>query len=67
MKDQKINWLEHRISAIGTNLENIIDSRLFEKGNQLIYELDSSNRLLQLFKRNFYGLESTLTEKIKGE
>jgi len=46
MKDQKINWLEHRINQIGLNLENIIDSRLFEKGNQLIYELDSSNRLL---------------------
>ena len=33
MKDQKINWLEHRLKMIGINLESIIDSRLFEKGN----------------------------------
>ena len=33
MKDQKINSLEHRIKNIGLNLENIIDARLFEKGN----------------------------------
>jgi hypothetical protein len=29
--------------------------------------LDSSNRLLQLFKRSFYGLEHSLTAKIQGE
>jgi|LauGreDrversion4_2_1035121.scaffolds.fasta_scaffold56877_1 hypothetical protein len=33
MKDQKINWLESRINNIGVNIENIVDARLFEKGN----------------------------------
>lgn len=67
VKDQKINSLEHRIKNIGLNLENIIDARLFEKGNQLIYELDSSNRVLALFKNAMFGLEQSLYETILGE
>jgi len=66
-KDQKINSLEHRIKNIGLNLENIIDARLFERGNQLIYELDSSNRVLSLFKSAMFGLEKNLYERIIGE
>ena len=66
-KDQKISSLEHRIKNIGLNLENIIDARLFEKGNQLIYELDSSNRVLSLFKSAMFGLESNLYQTIIGE
>jgi hypothetical protein len=49
-KDQQIKTLQARLTNIGINLENIIDARLFEKGNQLIYELDSSNRILSIFK-----------------
>ena len=66
-KDQKINSLEHRIKNIGLNLENIIDAKLFERGNQLIYELDSSNRVLSLFKSAMFGLEKNLYERIIGE
>jgi hypothetical protein len=32
-KDQHIKTLEYRLTNIGINLENIIDARLFEKGN----------------------------------
>jgi len=60
IKDQKIKNYEARLTNIGLNLENMVTSRLFEKGNQLIYELDSSNRVLQLFKNSMYDLESTL-------
>ena len=52
---------------IGLNLENIIDARLFEKGNQLIYELDSSNRILGLFKESMSAVEQKLVDKIYGE
>lgn len=66
-KDQHIKTLEQRLRNIGVNLENIIDARLFEKGNQLIYELDSSNRVLSLFKNAMSGLERRLLEKILDE
>ena len=50
LKDQKIDDLERRIKNSAKNIENIISAKLFEKGNQLIYQLDSSSRLLILFK-----------------
>lgn len=63
-RDQKIRNLENRIKNVGVNLENIIDARLFEKGNHLIYSLDSANRILNLFKTQIGKLESSLTKQI---
>lgn len=63
----QIKTLKQRLAVIGTNLESIIDARLFEKGNQLIYELDSSKRVLSIFKAQFKGLEQHLLTKILGE
>ena len=45
----------------------MINSRLFEKGNQLIYELDASNRLIEIYKKNMNFLETKVTERILGE
>lgn len=45
----------------------MINSRLFEKGNQLIYELDASNRLIEIYKKNMKFLEKKVTERILGE
>ena len=50
VKDQKIADMERRIKNTAKNIENIISAKLFEKGNQLIYQLDSTSRLLILFK-----------------
>lgn len=60
IKDQKIKNYETRIQNIGHNLEKMVTSRLFEKGNQLIYELDSSKRVLSLFKNSMHDLEANL-------
>lgn len=35
-----------------------------EKGNQLIYELDSSNWQLRMLKDNFYLMEKKMREEI---
>ena len=40
---------------------------MYEKGNQLIYELDSVNRQLRLFKDNVYIMEKELQIKIRTE
>jgi hypothetical protein len=50
MKDQTIVDLERRIKLMSSNVDNLISAKLFERGNQLIYQLDSSSRLLVLFK-----------------
>ena len=67
VKDQKITDMERRIKNTAKNIENIISAKLFEKGNQLIYQLDSTSRLLILFKQNMYGLEAEVRQKILGE
>lgn len=59
--------MERRIRSTAKNIENTISSKLFEKGNQLIYQLDSTSRLLTLFKQNMYNLETEVKGKILGE
>lgn len=67
VKDRKISDMERRIKATTKNMDNLIAAKLFEKGNQLIYQLDSSSRLLLLFKQTMFGLERNIKEKILGE
>ena len=59
--------MERRIKSSAKNIEDTIASKLFEKGNQLIYQLDSTSRLLVLFKQTIFGLESEIKNKILGE
>ena len=40
---------------------------MYEKGNQLIYELDCVNRQLRLFKDNVFALERELRSSIRAE
>ena len=44
VKDRKIENLESRIENTRENLDKLINSKMYEKGNQLIYELDCVNR-----------------------
>lgn len=67
MKDRKIENLEARIANTQENLDKLINSKMYEKGNQLIYELDSVNRQLKLFKDNIYVMERELNSKIRSE
>ena len=57
--------MEHRFSNIEKNLHSIISSRLFEKGNQMIYELDQSNRVLSIYKNSLKSLEDHLYKRIQ--
>jgi len=56
--------MERRLKNQNKNLDNLISARLFEKGNQMIYELDNCNRLIPLFKRNLMFLEQKVHEAI---
>jgi len=37
---------------------------MYEKGNQLVYELDQANRSLKLLKDNIFTLESKIKRKV---
>ena len=67
MKDRKVENLESRIENTRENLDKLINSKMYEKGNQLIYELDSVNRQLRLFKDNIFAMEKELRSNIRAE
>lgn len=62
VKDQKISDMDRRLKNQNKNLDNLISARLFEKGNQMIYELDNCNRLIPIFKQGLMFLE----DKVRG-
>ena len=66
-KDRKIENLENRITKTQDNLDKLINSKMYEKGNLLIYELDNVNRQLKLFKDNVFILEKEMNLRIHNE
>ena len=46
-------------------MNKIVNTKVFSRGNNLIYELDMTNRQLRLLKDNIFLLEKNLTEKIR--
>ena len=67
IKDRQVSSMQNRIENQGKNLENLINAKLFEKGNQLIYQLDCTSRLLILFKQTMFGLETEIRNKVISE
>jgi hypothetical protein len=67
MKDRHIENLESRILNTQENLDKLINSKMYEKGNHLIYELDNVNRQLKMFKDNVFVMEKEIYGKIRTE
>lgn len=57
--------MEHKLKYAKDELSKIINTKVFSKGNTLIYELDHSNRQLRLVKDNVYDMEQKLKDKIR--
>lgn len=57
-KDQKIDSLERRLEEQVAIIDKMVNSRMYEKGNQIVYELDQANRSLKLLKDNIYLMET---------
>ena len=64
-KDQHLLNLESKLCHAKEELNRIVGTKVFTRGNALIYELDHTTRQLRLMKDNIYTLEKILKEKIK--
>ena len=64
-KDQQLLFLEAKLKHAKEELNKIVNTKVFSRGNNLIYELDKGSRQLRLIKDNIYGLESGVKEKVK--
>ena len=65
VKDRQIENLQGRISQTQENLDKLINSKMYEKGNSLIYELDNVNRQLRLFKDHVYMMEKEVKSNVR--
>lgn len=57
--------LENKLRVAKQEMNKIVNTKVFSRGNNLIYELDMTTRQLRLLKDNVFLMEKNLTEKIK--
>lgn len=65
VKDRQLLNLEGKLTSAKEEMNKIVNTKVFSRGNNLIYELDMTNRQLRMVKDNVFLLEKNLTEKIK--
>ena len=64
-KDQQLLNLESKLKHAKEEVNKIVNTKVFSRGNNLIYELDKSARQLRLIKDNVYSLESGVKDKVR--
>lgn len=64
VKDRQIVNMEEKLKHAKKELDKIINTKVFSRGSQLIYELDMTTRQLRLMKDNVFTLEKKLSDKI---
>jgi hypothetical protein len=65
IKDRQLLNLETKLRTAKVELNKIVNTKVFSRGNNLIYELDMTNRQLRLMKDNVFLMEKDLTEEIR--
>jgi len=63
-KDQKIEHLERRLAEQVRVVDKMVNSRMYEKGNAIVYELDQANRSLKLLKDNIHTMEERIRKEV---
>lgn len=48
-------------------IEKMVNARMFEKGNEMVFELDQANRMLKILKDNMNNLEERVRREIDGQ
>ena len=56
--------MESKLAHAKTQLDQIISTKVFARGKQLVYELDFTTRQLRLIKDNIFNLETRLNEQV---
>lgn len=64
-KDMQLLNLEQKLKHAKGELGKIVNTKVFARGNNLIYELDMSGRQLRLLKDNVFSLEKGLKEAVR--
>lgn len=64
-KDQQIMTLESKLQYAADELSKIVSTKIFAKGNSVIFELDHTQRQLRLVKDNIFQMETRLHDAVR--
>jgi hypothetical protein len=65
VKDMQLINMENKMQQAKAEMNKIVNTKVFSRGNNLVYELDLTTRQLRLVKDNIFLMEKNLTDKIK--
>ena len=60
-----MSYYQNKCTRFVKEIDKMINSKMTEKGNQIIYELDVANRELRMLKDNFFLMEQMMREGIR--
>ncbi len=67
IKDNRIDGLKLKVKKMHENITRIVNSKIYEKGNGLIFELDRSLREVRFYKEHIGSFESEMKEFVMSE
>lgn len=67
LKDMEIIYYRSKCEQFLRNIDVIVNTKMSAKGNQMIYELDVTNRELRTLKDHYYLMERFMKEEVRKE
>ena len=67
IKDCRIDGLKGKVNMMKDNILRAVNSKIYEKGNALIFELDRGLREVRFYKDHFETFEQEMLEFVKVE
>jgi hypothetical protein len=67
IKDCRIEGLKSKVSMMQDNILRAVNSKIYEKGNALIFELDRGLREVRFYKEHLETFEKEMQEFVKVE
>ena len=67
IKDCRIESLKSKVVMMQDNIARSVNSKIYEKGNALIFELDRGLREVLFYKEHIYSFEKEMMEIVRVE
>ena len=67
LKDQQNMYYKRKCEEFLSEIDKLVNAKLTQKGNQIIYDLDVSTRELRMLKDNFYLMERLMRQELRHE
>ena len=67
IKDSRVDGLKAKVRMMHDNITRIVNSKVYEKGNGLIFELDRGLREVKFYKDHIKDFEGEMKEFVKAE